>query len=88
MAETAMSFRKEKFVFMLFQSFFSFYTLSLIKVSVKISKKNLAPLIVAQFSETLTRPLIAIRKISNTRGDYCRYDLRIRFTCEHMFLGH
>ena len=31
-------------------------------------KKNLAPLIVAQFSETLTRPLMAIRKISNTRG--------------------
>ena len=43
----------------------------LIKVSAKIFKKNLAPLIFAQFSETLTRPLMGIRKISNTRGDYC-----------------
>ena len=42
----------------------------LIKVSAKIFKKNLAPLIFAQFSETLTRPLMGIRKISNTRGDY------------------
>ena len=34
----------------------------LIKVSAKI-KKNLAPLIVTQFSETLTRPLMGIQKI-------------------------
>ena len=43
----------------------------LIKVSDKIKKKNLAPVIVAQFSETFTRPLMDISKNSNTRGDYC-----------------
>jgi hypothetical protein len=42
----------------------------LIKVSNKI-KKNLAPLIVAQFSKTFTRMLIDIRKNSNTGGAYC-----------------
>jgi hypothetical protein len=34
-------------------------------------RKNLASVIVAQFSETFTRPLMDIRKNSNTRGDYC-----------------